>query len=145
MTISIGNDHAGTDYKFAIVSYLESKGITVTNYGTDNNESVDYPDFVHPVAKDVVSKAADFGILICGSANGVAMTANKYQNVRAGVCWTKEIVELTRLHNNANVLCIPARYTAIPQALQMVEAFLNTDFEGGRHQNRVDKIPSSSC
>jgi ribose 5-phosphate isomerase B len=145
MTISIGNDHAGTDYKFAIVSFLESKGITVTNYGTDNNESVDYPDFVHPVAKDVVSKTADFGILICGSANGVAMTANKYQNVRAGVCWTKEIVELTRLHNNANVLCIPARYTAIPQALQMVEAFLNTDFEGGRHQKRVDKIPASSC
>ena len=145
MTISIGNDHAGTDYKFAIVSFLESKGITVTNYGTDNNESVDYPDFVHPVAKDVVSKAADLGILICGSANGVAMTANKYQNVRAGVCWTKEIVELTRLHNNANVLCIPARYTAIPQALQMVEAFLNTDFEGGRHQKRVDKIPTTSC
>lgn len=145
MTISIGNDHAGTDYKFAIVSFLESKGITVTNYGTDNNESVDYPDFVHPVAKDVVSKAADLGILICGSANGVAMTANKYQNVRAGVCWTKEIVELTRLHNNANVLCIPARYTAIPQALQMVEAFLNTDFEGGRHQKRVDKIPATSC
>lgn len=145
MKISIGNDHAGTDYKFAIVSLLESKGITVTNYGTDNNESVDYPDFVHPVAKDVVSKTADFGILICGSANGVAMTANKYQNVRAGVCWTKEIVELTRLHNNANVLCIPARYTAIPQALQMVEAFLNTDFEGGRHQKRVDKIPASSC
>lgn len=145
MKISIGNDHAGTDYKFAIVSLLESKGITVTNYGTDNNESVDYPDFVHPVAKDVVSKTADFGILICGSANGVAMTANKYQNVRAGVCWTKEIVALTRLHNNANILCIPARYTAIPQALQMVEAFLNTDFEGGRHQKRVDKIPASSC
>lgn len=142
MTISIGNDHAGTDYKFSIVKLLESKGITVNNYGTDSNESVDYPDFVHPVAKDVVTKKADFGILICGSANGVAMTANKYQEVRAGLCWTKEIVELIRQHNNANILCIPARYTAIPQALQIVETFLATEFEGGRHQNRVNKIPA---
>lgn len=141
MKISIGNDHAGTDYKFAIVEYLESKGITVNNYGTNTNDSVDYPDFVHPVAQDIKNKEADFGILICGSANGVAMTANKYQEVRAGLCWNKEIVELTRQHNNANMLCIPARYTAIPQAIQMVETFLNTEFEGGRHQNRVNKIP----
>lgn len=145
MKISIGNDHAGTDYKFAIVKLLESKGIEVTNYGTDSTKSVDYPDFVHPVAKDVVNKTADFGILICGSANGVAITANKYQEVRAGLCWNKEIVELTRQHNNANILCIPARFTAIPQALQMVDTFLNTKFEGGRHQNRVDKIPARSC
>jgi len=143
MKISIGNDHAGTDYKFAIQHYLESKGIEVTNYGTDTNDSVDYPDFVHPVAQDIKNNAADLGILICGSANGVAMTANKYQEVRAGLCWTKEIVELIRQHNNANVLCIPARFTAIPQAIQMVETFLNTPFEGGRHQNRVDKIPMS--
>ncbi len=143
MTISIGNDHAGTDYKFAIKEYLESKGYTVNNYGTDVHDSVDYPDFVHPVAKTIVDKSADFGILICGSANGVAMTANKYQEVRAGLCWTKEIVELIRQHNNANILCIPARFTAIPQAIQMVDTFLNTDFEGGRHQNRIDKIPLS--
>ncbi|WP_282134907.1 ribose 5-phosphate isomerase B [Seonamhaeicola maritimus] len=143
MTISIGNDHAGTDYKFAIKEYLEAKGFTVNNYGTDANDSVDYPDFVHPVAQDVENQKVDFGILICGSANGVAMTANKYQKVRAGLCWTKEIVELIRQHNNANILCIPARYTAIPQALQMVETFLNTKFEGGRHQNRIDKIPLS--
>ena len=142
MIISIGNDHAGTEYKFAIVDLLKSKGITVNNYGTNSNESVDYPDFVHPVAKDIVTKEADFGILICGSANGVAMTANKYQEVRAGLCWTKEIVELIRQHNNANILCIPARYTSIPQALKMVETFLNTEFEGGRHQNRVNKIPA---
>lgn len=142
MKISIGNDHAGTDYKFAIVEYLTSKGIEVNNHGTDSNDSVDYPDFVHPVAKDVVSKSSDFGILICGSANGVAMTANKYQEVRAGICWTKEIVELIRQHNNANILCIPARFTAIPQAIKMVETFLNTEFEGGRHQKRVDKIPA---
>lgn len=143
MKIAIGNDHAGTDYKFAIVEYLESKGIEVTNYGTNTNDSVDYPDFVHPVANDVKDKNVDYGILICGSANGVAMTANKYQEIRAGLCWTKEIVELIRQHNNANVLCIPARYTAIPQAIQMVETFLSTDFEGGRHQNRVNKIPIS--
>lgn len=143
MKIAIGNDHAGTDYKFAIAEYLESKGIDVINYGTNTNDSVDYPDFVHPVAKDVKNKKADFGILICGSANGVAMTANKYQEIRAGLCWTKEIVSLIRQHNNANVLCIPARFTAIPQAIQMVETFLNTEFEGGRHQNRVNKIPIS--
>ena len=141
MNISIGNDHAATAYKFAIVKLLESKGILVKNYGTDLNESVDYPDFVHHVAKDIVSKKADYGILLCGSANGVAMTANKYKEVRAGLCWSNEIVELIRQHNNANILCIPARYTSIPQALKMVETFLNTNFEGGRHQNRVNKIP----
>ena len=141
MNISIGNDHAATAYKFAIVKLLESKGILVKNYGTDLNESVDYPDFVHPVAKDIISKKADYGILLCGSANGVAMTANKYKEVRAGLSWSNEIVELIRQHNNANILCIPARYTSIPQALKMVETFLNTNFEGGRHQKRVNKIP----
>lgn len=144
MKISIGNDHAGTEYKFAIKTHLEAKGHTVINYGTDASDSVDYPDFVHPVAKDVEDQAADFGILICGSANGVAMTANKHQKVRAGVCWTKEITELTRQHNNANILCIPARYTALQQAIAMVDVFLDTKFEGGRHQNRVDKIPVCS-
>ena len=145
MKISIGNDHAGTDYKFAILKHLESKGISVTNYGTDSNDSVDYPDFVHPVAQDVQNNRADFGILICGSANGVAMTANKYQGVRAGICWMNEITELTRQHNNANIICIPARYTAIAQALTMVDTFLSTAFEGGRHENRVKKIPANSC
>jgi ribose 5-phosphate isomerase B len=144
MTISIGNDHAGPDYKAAIVKHLEAKGHTIINYGTDTLDSVDYPDFVHPVAKDVNNSKVDLGILICGSANGVAMTANKYQNVRAGVCWTNEITELTRLHNNANIICIPARFTSIPQAIKMVDTFLDTKFEGGRHQNRVDKI-SLSC
>ena len=142
MTISIGNDHAGPDYKFAIVEYLESQGITVNNHGTDSLDSVDYPDFVHPVAKDVIHGTSKFGILICGSANGVAMTANKYQEIRAGICWNQEIVELIRQHNNANILCIPARFTAIPQAVKMVKTFLHTEFEGGRHQRRVDKIPA---
>lgn len=143
MKISIGNDHAGTDYKFAILKHLESKGYEVFNHGTDVNNSVDYADFVHPVAEDVETNKADFGILICGSANGVAMTANKHQKIRAGLCWNKEIVHLIRSHNNANVLCIPARFTAIHQAVEMVDEFLNTDFEGGRHQTRIDKIPVS--
>ena len=140
MKIAIGNDHAGPDYKFAIVKLLESKGITVENHGTDTLDSVDYPDFANPVAKAVNGNLVDFGILICGSANGVAMTANKYPNVRAGLCWSSEIVSLIRQHNNANILCIPARFTSIAQCLKMVETFLNTDFEGGRHQKRVDKI-----
>jgi len=140
MNISIGNDHAGTDYKFKIVEFLKSKKIQVINYGTDSDSSVDYPDFVHPVAQDVESKKATFGILICGSANGVAMTANKYSKIRAGICWTNEIVSLIRQHNNANILCIPARFTEIEAVLEMVETFINTEFEGGRHQNRINKI-----
>ena len=140
MRISIGNDHAGTDYKFRIIEFLKSKNIEVTNYGTDAVSSVDYPDFVHPVAKDVETKKSTYGILICGSANGVAMTANKYANIRAGICWSNEIVSLIRQHNNANILCIPARFTEIEDVLKMVDTFLNTEFEGGRHQNRINKI-----
>jgi ribose 5-phosphate isomerase B len=143
MTISIGNDHAGTDYKFAIIKHLETQGYKIINHGTDTNNSVDYADFVHPVAEDVENNTSTFGILICGSANGVAMTANKHQKIRAGLCWNKEIAALTRQHNNANILCIPARFTAIHQAIEMVDVFLNTAFEGGRHQNRIDKIPLS--
>ncbi|WP_378186079.1 ribose 5-phosphate isomerase B [Aquimarina sp. W85] len=144
MKIAIGNDHAGTDYKFSVKEVLESEGIEVMNYGTDSSSSVDYPDFVHPVAKAVNSGDVDFGILICGSGNGVAMTANKYENVRAGLCWIKEITILSRQHNDANILCIPARYTSEAQVLEMVKAFLQTKFEGGRHQNRVAKISQCS-
>lgn len=140
MKISIGNDHAGPEYKQAIVKHLESKGIEVINHGTDSTDSVDYPDFVHPVANDVENKTVDFGIIICGSGNGVAMTANKHQKVRAALCWTKEISALARQHNDANIISIPARFTSIVQAVEMVDTFLNTQFEGGRHQNRVDKI-----
>lgn len=143
MKISIGNDHAGTEYKFAVIKHLEAKGFTVINYGTNTNESVDYPDFVHPVAEDVESKKVDFGIIICGSGNGANMTANKHQGVRSALCWTKEIVALARQHNNANILSIPARYTALPQVIEMVDTFLETPFEGGRHENRVNKIPVS--
>lgn len=141
MKISIGNDHAGPDYKKAIVDMLKSKGNEVTNYGTDTNDSVDFPDFGHPVAKDVSEGKADFGIVICGSGNGIAMTANKHPKVRAALCWTKEIATLARQHNDANIISIPARFTSIPQAVDMVDTFLTTAFEGGRHTNRVNKIP----
>ena len=140
MNISIGNDHAGTVYKFKILEFLKNKKINVTNHGTDSDTSVDYPDFVHPVAKDIINNISKYGILICGSANGVAMTANKYSDIRAGICWNNEIVSLIRLHNNANILCIPARFTNIKDVLEMVNTFLTTEFEGGRHQNRIIKI-----
>lgn len=143
MKIAIGNDHAGTEYKQAIVAYLKDNGHEVTNFGTDTTDSVDYPDFVHPVAEAVSNGDATFGILICGSGNGVSMTANKHQKVRAALCWTKEIATLAREHNDANILSIPARYTSKQQAIGMVETFLATAFEGGRHQNRVNKIACS--
>ncbi|WP_291103647.1 MULTISPECIES: ribose 5-phosphate isomerase B [unclassified Flavobacterium] len=140
MKISIGNDHAGPDYKKAIVAMLQSKGHEVINYGTDTIDSVDYPDFGHAVAKDVSEGKVSFGIVICGSGNGIAMTVNKHPKVRAALCWIKEIATLARQHNDANIISIPARYTSIPQAVEMVETFLTTEFEGGRHQNRVNKI-----
>ncbi|WGK65832.1 ribose 5-phosphate isomerase B [Croceiramulus getboli] len=143
MKIAIGNDHAGTAYKQAIAAYLKQEGHQIVNHGTDQEDSVDYPDFIHPVASAVENKEVDFGIIICGSGNGAAMTANKHQGVRAALCWTKEITALARQHNNANVLSIPARFTAEPQAVDMVKTFLETEFEGGRHQRRVDKIACS--
>ncbi|MCH2489875.1 MAG: ribose 5-phosphate isomerase B [Flavobacteriales bacterium] len=143
MKIAIGNDHAGTGYKKTIVDHLEKEGHTVTNYGTNTNDSVDYPDYVHPVATAVGEGEADYGIIICGSGNGANMTANKHQKVRSALCWSKEITALAREHNDANVLSIPARFTSEPQALEMVKTFLTTKFEGGRHQRRVEKIACS--
>ncbi|MDX5584386.1 MAG: ribose 5-phosphate isomerase B [Aureibaculum sp.] len=140
MKIAIGNDHAGTDYKLEIVKFLQNKGYTVLNFGTNSNKSVDYPDFIHPVANEVEKGEADFGIIICGSGNGAQMTANKHEDIRAALCWNNELVSLARQHNNANVLSIPARFVSIHQALGFVDIFLNTKFEGGRHQNRVQKI-----
>ena len=140
MKIAIGNDHAGTDYKNAIKTHLEKQGIQVINVGTDSDQSVDYPDFIHPVAEKVSQGEAHFGIIICGSGNGAAMTANKHQKIRAALCWTSEITVLARQHNDANILSIPARFTSIHQAVAMVQTFLDTPFEGGRHQNRVQKI-----
>lgn len=144
MKIAIGNDHAGTEYKFAIMGMLKSRDIEIDNFGTDDISSVDYPDFIHPVAKSVEEGETSLGIIICGSGNGAAMTANKHSGIRAALCWNKELTELARLHNNANVLSIPARFVSLTQALDMVNTFLATEFEGGRHQNRVEKI-SSSC
>ncbi|MGB0375647.1 MAG: ribose 5-phosphate isomerase B [Flavobacteriaceae bacterium] len=139
MKIFIGNDHAGTSYKQAICEYLKQNGHTVHNFGTDGDSSVDYPDFIHPVAQ-AVEEEDTLGIIICGSGNGAAMTANKYPKIRAALCWTKEITALARQHNNANIMSIPARFVALPQALEMVDTFLQTPFEGGRHQKRVVKI-----
>ena len=140
MKIAIGNDHAGTEYKLAIIGLLKSLNIEVTNYGTDGTDSVDYPDFIHPVASDVAEGKVDRGIIICGSGNGASMTANKHQKVRCALCWTQEIVKLAREHNDANILSLPARFISLPQALEMVKTFLNTEFEGGRHERRIEKI-----
>ena len=140
MTLSIGSDHAGFEMKEEIKKYLHQKGITLTDQGTNSIESTDYPDYAHKVALDVGNKIADIGILLCGSANGVCITANKHAGVRAALCWTNEIALLARQHNDANILCIPARFVDLTTAFQMVDTFLKTEFEGGRHQKRVDKI-----
>ncbi len=145
MTIAIGNDHAGTDYKLQIMESLKKKGYSILNSGTDSNTSVDYPDFIHPVANAVEKGEATFGIIICGSGNGAQMTANKHQDIRAALCWNNELVSLARQHNNANILSIPARFVSIHQAMSFVYIFLNTEFEGGRHQNRVEKIATKCC
>jgi ribose 5-phosphate isomerase B len=138
--IALGADHAGIEYKNAIKAWLEAKGHVVKDFGTYSTDSVDYPDFAHPTATSVEQNESSFGILFCGSANGVAMTANKHAGIRAGLCWETEVAELVRLHNNANIICIPARFVALDLAKEMIEKFMTTSFEGGRHQNRVNKI-----
>ena len=143
MKISIGNDHAGLKLKRVIKNHLETKGHIIYNYGSDIEESVDYADFVHPVAKDIEKGKANIGIVICGSGNGAAMTSNKHQKVRAALCWTTEITKLSREHNDANILSIPARFVTETLALEMVDIFISTEFEGGRHEKRIGKIPCS--
>lgn len=138
--VAIGSDHAGFDYKEDLISFLEAKEIPYQDFGTDSKDAVDYPDFAHPVANAVENGEAAFGILICGSANGVAITANKHQNIRAAVCWGEELAQLSRLHNDANIICIPARFVREGDAEKMVELFMSTAFEGGRHKRRVEKI-----
>lgn len=140
MNISIGNDHAGTAYKNTLVNWLKQQGHEVVNHGTDSAESVDYPDFIHPVAQDIENGKADLGIIICGSGNGAAMTANKHPQIRAALCWNTRLAELARQHNNANILSIPARFVSENEALAMAKTFLSTAFEGGRHQRRIDKM-----
>ena len=140
MTIAIGNDHAGTEYKFEIIKHLEDKGYKVLNFGTDTNDSMDYPDAIHPTADAVETGKAALGVILCGSGNGAQMTANKHQGIRAALCWNNELVALTRQHNNANILTIPARFVSLQQAIGFVDIFLATEFEGGRHGTRVNKI-----
>lgn len=140
MKLAIGSDHAGFAYKAEIIKFLTIKH-QVTDFGTDSENSTDYADYAHKVAGSVENEEVEFGILLCGSANGVAMAANKHQKIRAALCWTSEIASLARQHNHANVLCIPARFVSLEQAKAMITTFLETSFEGGRHLNRINKIP----
>jgi ribose 5-phosphate isomerase B len=140
MKIAIGSDHAGFGYKSGVKDHLEKAGHEVVDHGTSSEASCDYPDYAHAVASAVEKGEADFGVLICGSANGVCMTANKHAGIRAALCWEKEIAVLARSHNNANVICLPARFVSMDAALEMADVFIATAFEGGRHQNRVNKI-----
>ena len=138
--IAIGSDHAGYDLKKVVVEYLNKRGIEVEDFGPFSDERADYPDFAHPVATSVEKKDARLGILICGSGNGINMTANKHQEIRSALCWQEDIAEMARLHNDANIIALPARYISEEEALKCVDIFIKTDFEGGRHANRVDKI-----
>ncbi len=142
MTLPIGCDHAGVDLKEKVKEHLTAKGIDVSDYGTFGPDSVDYPDFGHKVANHVV-KEGGLGIVICGSGNGINMTVNKHQEIRSALCWTAEIASLARQHNDANIIAVPARFVSEELALEMIDTFLSTDFEGGRHANRVNKIKCS--
>ena len=143
MRIAIGNDHAGVGVKEKIQDYLEKKGNQVINKGYDGEESVDYPDFIHPVAKDVAEKKADIGVIVCGSGNGAAMTANKQNGVRAAICWSEEITSLAKQHNNANIISIPSRFLKEEEILNIVDVFIKEEFEGGRHERRIKKIDNN--
>lgn len=138
--IAIGSDHAGFDYKEELISFLEGKGLPFRDFGAHTKDPADYPDYAHPVATAVEAGEAAFGILLCGTANGVAITANKHQGVRAAICWGEEIAQLVRQHNDANIICIPARFVREGDAERMVQVFITTAFEGGRHKSRVEKI-----
>jgi len=140
MNILISNDHAGVELKNAVDIFLKNNGYVVENLGDNSGKSVDYPDIIHPLAKEISNNKNKKGIIMCGTGNGVSMVANKYKGVRAGLCWSKEIAELIRKHNDANILSLPARFLSIKEALEIVEVFLKTDFEGGRHERRVNKI-----
>ncbi len=141
MKIAIGADHAGFEYKEQIINHLKKKGFEVKDFGAYSEESVDYPDFAHPVCKAIENNEFDQGVLICGSGNGISISANKHQGIRSAICWNATITELARQHNNANVLTLPARFISIEEALNFVDIFFSTEFEGGRHERRVNKIP----
>ena len=141
MKIGICNDHAGVDYKNSLTKYLTDKGYEVVNFGTDTPESIDYPDVAHPLAEAVETGKVDLGIALCGTGNGMAMTLNKHQGIRAGICWSKEIGQLIKQHNKANVLVLPARFISYETVVEITDAWLTEEFEGGRHQNRINKMP----
>ena len=141
--IAIGSDHAGFDLKAKVIKHLKNKGIEVVDFGPFSDDRADYPDYAHPVAEAVENCQVDLGILLCGSGNGINMTANKHQGIRSALCWNVEIAEMARLHNNANILALPARYIDESVAIKCVDTFISTDFEGGRHAARVDKISCS--
>jgi ribose 5-phosphate isomerase B len=141
--IAVGSDHAGFDLKKDLLVYLSEKGYSLEDMGPNSSDSVDYPDFAHKVASSVETKTCDLGILICGSGNGVCITANKHHGVRAALAWEPELASLARQHNNANVICIPARFVSQEKAFQIVDAYLDSAFEGGRHENRVNKIETA--
>jgi ribose 5-phosphate isomerase B len=143
LVIPIGADHAGFHLKSQLIQYLVDSGYKVKDYGCNSEDSIDYPDFAHPVAEHIEQQPGVLGILICGSGNGINMTANKHQGIRSALCWKKEIAELARAHNDANIIAIPARFVSVEEAKIMVDSFLNEPFEGGRHQRRVDKISCS--
>lgn len=140
-SIALAADHAGFPIKEVIKNYLNQKGIKVKDFGTYSEESSDYADFAHPMASAVENKEYEIGISVCGSGNGINMTTNKHQGIRAALCWNSEISELARSHNDANICSIPGRYVSEEEVINIVDKFLNTDFEGGRHQRRIDKIP----
>jgi len=138
--VAIGSDHAGFEYKMELIKWLNHKRIQVADMGVYENKSVDYPDYAHPVADSVEKAESAFGILICGTGNGVCMTANKHKGIRAALCWDSDVAKLIRLHNDANVICLPARFIALELAKNLIEIFMETNFEGGRHARRVEKI-----
>lgn len=138
--IPIGSDHAGFQLKQHLIGYLKEKGFQINDHGCYSEDSIDYPDFGHPVATEIENNPGRLGILICGSGNGINMTANKHQGIRSALCWNKEIAELARQHNDANIIALPARFISFEEAIEMVDIFLSTAFEGGRHQNRINKI-----
>ncbi|MCB9202404.1 MAG: ribose 5-phosphate isomerase B [Flavobacteriales bacterium] len=143
MKIALASDHAGFELKQKIKQYLKDKNIEIVDFGTNSEDSVDYPDHIHPAATAVENKEVDFGIILCGSGQGAAMTANKHQGIRAALCWTEELAHVTRLHNDSNILTIPARFIEEKIAYDMIDTFLSTEFEGGRHQGRINKISCS--
>ena len=143
--IAFASDHAGYELKLKLEKYVESKGYEIEDFGTDSDESCDYPDFAHPAAMAVEDGRCAFGIAMCGSGNGIQMTLNKHQCIRAALCWLPELAALAKQHNNANILVLPARFISYEEAVKIVDAYLDAKFEGGRHQRRIDKIPATGC